>query len=186
MKSSTGRKESCAFSASATIASASGCSDIFSSEAAICSISFCGTPSLQSIFVTTGVPWVIVPVLSSTTVSMLWAVSRASADLIRIPLLAPLPVPTIMAVGVARPSAQGQEMTRTEMPIDRANSKPYPNSSQTMTAISAMLITTGTNTPLTLSASFAIGALELVASSTSRTICASVVSSPTLVACILK
>ena len=80
---------------------------------------------------------------------MLWAVSRASADLIRIPLLAPLPVPTIIAVGVARPSAQGQEMTRTEMLIDRANSKPYPNSSQTMTAISAMLITNGTNTPLT-------------------------------------
>ena len=44
----------------------------------------------------------------------------------------------------------------------------------------------GTNTPLTLSASFAMGALELVASSTRRTICASVVSSPTLVACILK
>ena len=50
----------------------------------------------------------------------------------------------------------------------------------------AILITTGTNTPLTLSANFAIGAFELVASSTRWTICESVVSSPTFVACILK
>ena len=47
-------------------------------------------------------------------------------------------------------------------------------------------MTTGTKTPLTLSASFAIGAFELVASSTSRTICASAVSSPTPVARILR
>ena len=79
---------------------------------------------MQSIFVTTGVPWVMVPVLSRTTVSMLWAVSRASADLIRMPFVAPLPVPTIIAVGVASPSAQGQEMTRMEIPIERANSNP--------------------------------------------------------------
>ena len=124
LKSLTGRKESPSFSASVTIASAKGCSDSFSREAAICSSSFEWIPSLQSIFVTTGVPWVMVPVLSRTTVSMLWAVSRASADLIRIPFVAPLPVPTIIAVGVASPSAQGQEMTRMEIPIERANSNP--------------------------------------------------------------
>ena len=61
-------------------------------------------------------------------------------------------------------------MTKIEMPMDKANSNPYPNSSHIMIAIREMLMTTGTNTPLTLSAIFAMGALELVASSTSRTI----------------
>ena len=45
-----------------------------------------------------------------------------------------------------------------------------------------MDITIGTNTPLTLSASLAIGALELLASSTNCIICDKVVSFPTLVA----
>ena len=54
-----------------------------------------GTPSDQI------TPWVMVPVLSSTTVSMLWAVSNASADFIKMPFVAPLPVPTMIAVGVA-------------------------------------------------------------------------------------
>ena len=43
-------------------------------------------------------------------------------------------------------------------------------------------MTTGTNTPLMRSASLAIGAFELPASSTRRMICESVVSSPTRVA----
>ncbi len=43
-------------------------------------------------------------------------------------------------------------------------------------------MTTGTNTPATLSASLAMGALVLPASSTSRMICARVVSLPTFVA----
>ena len=33
----------------------------------------------------------------------------------RTPFLAPIPVPTITAVGVARPRAHGQAITRTEM-----------------------------------------------------------------------
>ena len=49
-----------------------------------------------------------------------------------------------------------------------------------------MAITAGTKTPLTLSASLAMGALEEVASSTSRMILARVVFSPTAVASILK
>ena len=66
----------------------------------------------------------MVPVLSSTTVSARCAVSKASPDLMRIPFSAPLPVPTIMAVGVASPKAQGQEMTRTAMPMDREKAGP--------------------------------------------------------------
>ena len=56
---------------------------------------------------------VIVPVLSSTTLVMLPAISSASPERMRIPDSAPLPVPTITAVGVASPIAQGQAMTRT-------------------------------------------------------------------------
>ena len=87
-----------------------------------------------------------------------------------------------MAVGVARPKAHGQEITSTEIPMERANSAEYPNNSQTILAATAMEITIGTNTPLTLSASFAIGALEELASSTSLMIWAKAVSSPTCVA----
>ena len=186
LKSSTGKKLILRFFASATIASANGCSESFSSEAAICSTSSSFFPFSVKISVTTGFPCVIVPVLSSTTVFRLWAVSSASADLIRIPLVAPRPVPTMIAVGVASPRAHGQDTTSTAIPIDRANSRPYPASSQTTVETIAIVITIGTKTPLTLSASFAIGAFELVASSTRRTIWASAVSFPTLVALILK
>ena len=96
------------------------------------------------------------------------------------PISAAFPVPTMMATGVASPSAHGQEITSTEMAFDRANSKLCPTNSQTMAVTMAIPITVGTNTPLTLSASRAIGALELPASSTSRMIWESVVSSPTL------
>ena len=63
--------------------------------------------------VTTGWPSVIVPVLSKTTV---WTPSMASktvASLIKTPNLAARPVPTIIAVGVANPKAQGQAITTT-------------------------------------------------------------------------
>ena len=121
----------------------------------------------------------MVPVLSSTMVSMECRFSRLSADLMRMPYSAAFPVPTMMATGVASPSAQGQEMTSTEMAQERANSKPAPAMSQTMAVRMAMTMTAGTNTPLTLSASRAMGALVLPASSTKRMICARVVSSPT-------
>ena len=102
------------------------------------------------------------------------------------PFCAPLPVPTIIAVGVASPKAQGQEITRTAIPIDSEKAKDLPISSHTITATTAMAITIGTNTPLTRSASLAIGALEELASSTKRIICDNVVSSPTFVAFIRK
>ena len=129
--------------------------------------------------VTLGCPSVMVPVLSITTVSIRCAVSSASPDLIRTPFPAPLPVPTIIATGVARPSAQGQEITSTEIAIENANSTLAPMASQEAPATRAITMTTGTNTPATRSASRAIGAFEAPASSTSRMIWLMVESAPT-------
>ena len=72
--------------------------------------------------VTFGSPRVIVPVLSSATISVLPASSSETAVLNRMPFLAPRPLPTMIATGVASPSAHGQLMTSTEMP--RARAKP--------------------------------------------------------------
>ena len=58
-------------------------------------------------------PVVTVPVLSSTTVSTRRVDSRTSGPLMSRPSCAPRPVPTISAVGVARPSAHGQAMIST-------------------------------------------------------------------------
>ena len=130
--------------------------------------------------VTSGCPEVMVPVLSRITVSMEWRFSRLSADLMRMPYSAAFPVPTMIATGVARPRAQGQEMTSTAMALDRANSKSCPATIHTMAVRMAMPMTTGTKMPLTLSASLAMGAFEFPASSTRRMIWERVVSSPTL------
>ena len=121
----------------------------------------------------------MVPVLSNTTALIEWSISSDSALFMRIPDDAPRPVPTMMAVGVASPSAQGHEMTSTEMAIDSANSKLSPARSHAAADTIAIAMTIGTKTPLTLSASFAIGAFEDVASSTSFMIRCSAVSSPT-------
>ena len=88
----------------------------------------------------------------------------------------------MMATGVASPNAQGQLITKTEIP--RANADPIlsPSRSQTKIVTAAIAMTTGTNTPETLSATFAIGAFVAAASLTIRMICDSVVSSPTRVA----
>jgi len=64
----------------------------------------------------------------------------------RIPFSAPFPVPTMIAVGVARPRAQGQAMTSTATKLSR----PYvrdgsgPKSSQAIRVTVAMPITAGT------------------------------------------
>jgi len=50
-------------------------------------------------------------------------VSKASAFFIRIPFSAPLPVPTIMAVGVANPNAHGQAMIKTATKLTNAKLK---------------------------------------------------------------
>ena len=64
---------------------------------------------------------VIVPVLSNTTTPIRPAPSKASAVLYRIPFRAPTPFPTIIATGVASPSAHGQLITRTEIALAIAN-----------------------------------------------------------------
>ena len=82
------------------------------------------------------------------------------------PFLAPTPFPTIIATGVANPSAHGQLITNTEIPLARENPTLSPANSHTAMVSNASKITTGTNTPETLSATFAIGAFVAAASLT--------------------
>lgn len=96
-----------------TIASARGCSDFFSRDVIIPSISVSEDFPRFIMSVTLDFPSVRVPVLSKIIAFTLQAVSSGSHPFIRIPFDAPIPVPTIMAVGVASPSAQGQAMTIT-------------------------------------------------------------------------
>ena len=86
----------------------------------------------------------------------------------------------MIATGVASPSAQGHEITSTQMPRSSAAAGDSPAISHPSVTASAMAITAGTNTPDTLSATLAIGALVAAAFATSSIICESVVSSPTL------
>ncbi len=131
---------------------------------------------------TTGLPFVIVPVLSSATTCMR-AVSSSAADVLkRMPFFAPSPLPTMMATGVASPSAQGQETTSTEMARLSAKPNSLPTNSHIMNVSTAAAITDGTKTALTLSATLAIGAFVAAASPTILIICESVVSLPTRVA----
>ena len=90
----------------------------------------------------------------------------------------------MMAVGVARPRAQGQAMISTAMVVTRACVKAGagPNSIQTPKVSRASTSTAGTKTPAISSARRWIGALEPWASSTRRTIWARAVSRPTRVA----
>ena len=96
--------------------------------------------------VTSGRPAVIVPVLSRTTVSIWPARSRTSPPRIRIPFSAALPVPTRIAVGVARPIAHGHAMiiTATKLRSAGANRSPAGIRSNQMTNVRiARLITAG-------------------------------------------
>ena len=54
-----------------------------------------------------------------------------------------------MATGVARPKAQGQEITKTAMAEDKASPKGEPKIIQTAKVIIAIDITTGTKTRAT-------------------------------------
>ena len=98
------------------------------------------------------------------------------------PFFAPIPFPTIIATGVASPNAHGQLITSTEIPLASANPTPYPAKSHAAVVTRAIPMTIGTNTPETLSATFAIGAFVAAASLTSWIICDNAVSSPTLTA----
>ena len=125
------------------------------------------------------IPLVIVPVLSKTTVSVFFNLSRLSALLKRMPFFAPMPIPTVIATGVASPSAQGQEITSTQIPFEKAVTKSLEIMNHTANVIIAMTIITGTKMPEILSASLAIGALVAPASLVILTIFIRVDSSPT-------
>ena len=121
----------------------------------------------------------MVPVLSSATICTLPASSSDAAVLNNIPFLAPRPLPTIMATGVASPSAQGQLITSTDIARASANPTPRPMSSHTTSVTRDIAITAGTKMPETLSATLAMGAFVADAPSTIFIICDKVVSSPT-------
>ena len=123
-----------------------------------------------------------VPVLSSTTTLHRPDSSRDWAVLYMIPFLAPMLFPIMMETGVARPNAQGQLMTNTEMALAVANPRFLPASSQPAQVRSAVKNTTGTKVAATRSAVLDRGALVVAASETIWMILARVVSSPTLVA----
>ena len=88
----------------------------------------------------------------------------------------------MMATGVARPRAQGQLMTSTEMARARAKGKVCPAIIQMTKVSRAMPMTVGTKIPETLSAVLARGALVAAASRTRRMTWDRVVSCPTRVA----
>ena len=127
---------------------------------------------------------VSVPVLSSTIVSMTPLASSASCPLIRMPSVAPRPIPTISAVGVASPSAHGQAITSTAMPVANACCGGAPDSSQPAATTAATAITDGTNQVMTRSTVCWIRALRSCACSATAAIWASCVRAPTAVAVI--
>ena len=73
---------------------------------------------------------------------------------IKIPCSADFPVATIIAVGVASPSAHGQATIKTETKFIKANVKLYPRRYHIKNVKVAIPITIGTNIDATLSASF--------------------------------
>ena len=86
----------------------SGCSLARSTLAASRRTSLSVKPGAGTTAVTAGLPSVSVPVLSTTSVSTFSMRSSASAFLISTPAWAPRPTPTMIDIGVARPSAQGR------------------------------------------------------------------------------
>ena len=122
-----------------------------------------------------------VPVLSMTIASTLRISSRAVASLMRIFFSAALPMPTIRAVGVASPIAQGQAITSTLTAESKAwgSRAVPPTSSQTANVTRLMTTTAGTKMRAMRSTRRWTGALEPCASCTILMICASIVLRPT-------
>ena len=119
--------------------------------------------------------------MSRTIALTMWASSRLSASLIRIPFSAPLPIPTMIAVGVAKPKAHGQAITNTETMANNACVIAFspPTIIQMPKVTDEMVITTGTKIPAILSTSFWTGGLLPCACCTILMIRASIVSPPT-------
>ena len=93
--------------------------------------------------VTAGLPSVKVPVLSKTITFILPINSIASPLLNKIPCSAPRPIPTVKAVGVAKPKAQGQAMIKTVIVATIATNQ-FPRINQTITVSKAIPRTAGT------------------------------------------
>ena len=95
---------------------------------------------------------VSVPVLSMTRAFILRRFSSAVASLINICFCAALPMPTMRAVGVARPMAHGQAMTNTEMAERMACGRAAlpPVIHQVRKVTSERKVTTGTKTSAAL------------------------------------
>ncbi len=179
------------------MAAARGCSEPCSAPATSRSISSPDFPGAVITSVSSGLPFVIVPVLSSSTARTAWMRSRLSPPLIRMPCSAPFPVPTMIAVGVASPNAHGQATTSTAtaammamiqgllapcMPPDALAAPTLPTIVQVMKVRAAITSTTGTKMPAIVSARRWIGAFDPCACSIMRIIPASTVSAPTFVA----
>ena len=163
--------------AAAITARASGCS-LPAWIAALAASIAAVLPSAASIATSSGLPSVSVPVLSNATTRIACATSSASASLMRMPCRAAIPVPAMIAVGVARPSAHGQAMTSTATALRMAASQLPPTRPQPSSVTAAMPITTGTKTALTRSTRRWIGAFFAWADSTMRTMRESVDSAP--------
>ncbi len=99
----------------------------------------------------------------------------------KIPDDAPTPVPTIMAVGVAKPKAHGQAITKTEIKNVRLVSKSFEYSIQKTKDTAAKIITVGTKIRETRSTTFEMGAFLAWACSTKLTIFANLVSAKSAV-----
>ena len=168
--------------APAAIAAAIGCSEASSTAPASRSTSSGSSPGAAATSARLIRPVVTVPVLSSTIVSMVRVDSSTSGPLITMPSWAPRPVPTSIAVGVARPIAHGQAMISTATAAVNAAPADCPAASHPISVTTATPMTTGTNTAEIRSASRCTGALPACASVTSRAIWASWVSAPTRVA----
>ena len=77
-------------------------------------------PSAHDTVTSSGLPCVSVPVLSTTSVSTSPRSSMASAFLNSTPSVAPLPLATMIDIGVASPSAHGHAMISTATALTRA------------------------------------------------------------------
>jgi hypothetical protein len=112
--------------------------------------------------------------------------SMASALRKSTPMVAPLPVATMMDIGVASPRAQGQAMMSTATALTRACAilGSGPTRPQTTKVAAAMATTTRTNHPDATSASFWMGARLRWASATMATMRERSVSAPTFSALI--
>ena len=143
-------------------------------------------PSIVTMSVTDMAPSVSVPVLSNTTVVMRRVRSSTSTDLMRIPSWAPRPVPTMIAIGVANPSAHGQAMISTATAAYTPLLTLPPMTVQPRNVSNEIDITTGTNTAEIWSAKRCAADFPVWASSTSLTIWASAVSEPIAVALMVR